>query len=66
MKTFSVQIHNLDRGYFGKGLPEGHFALALRFIFRKPDGTLTAEEADGAIARITAALAQDGMTIRGA
>ena len=58
--------HNLDRGYFGQGLPDGHFALALRFIFRKPDGTLTAEAADGAIEKIKTELAKEGMTVRGA
>jgi phenylalanyl-tRNA synthetase beta subunit len=63
---FLESHHNLDRGFFGKGLPEGHFALAVRFVFRKPDGTLTTEEAEAGLEKIRAALAKIGVTVRGA
>jgi phenylalanyl-tRNA synthetase beta chain len=60
------QVSNLDRGFHGNGLPEGHFALAVRFTFRKPDGTLTTEEAEAGLEKIKAALAKIGVTVRGA
>ncbi len=63
---FLENHHNLDRGFFGKGLPDGHFALAMRFTFRKPDGTRTAEEAEAGLEKIRAALAKIGVTVRGA
>lgn len=57
-------VNNLDRGFTGASIPAGHRALAVRFTFRNPDDTLTAEAAEADLAKIRAALAALGVTVR--
>ena len=47
---------NLERVDFvttfrGKQIGDGRKSVSLRLIFRKPDGTMTSEEADASVAR---------------
>ncbi len=59
-----ASVRNLDLGFTGKGIPEGHRALAVRFAFRNPDDTLTAEAAEAALAVIRGALGKLGIAVR--
>jgi phenylalanyl-tRNA synthetase beta chain len=45
--------------YRGKGVPEGARSLAFRLRFQSPERTLTDEEVDGAVARVTERLKSD-------
>jgi phenylalanyl-tRNA synthetase beta chain len=52
--------------YQGEGVPEGHRSLAMRFRFRAPDRTLTDEEVEKAMQRITHRFAEEwGVHVRG-
>ena len=65
---YLAQIGNLDMGYVGgEKDPEflNRYALAVRFTFRNPAGTLTAEAVDGEMVSVTSALALIGVTVRG-
>ena len=50
--------------YRGKQIPEGKKSVALRLVLRRPDGTLTHDEADAMQARILAALKSLGAELR--
>ena len=66
---YLAQVGNIDMGYVGaENDPEFHnrYALAVRFTFRNPEGTLTAGVVDAEMATLTAALAAFGVTVRGA
>jgi phenylalanyl-tRNA synthetase beta chain len=52
--------------YQGKGLPNGKKSLALRYVFRAPDRTLTTDEVSAIRAKLIAAAAEIGATLRGA
>ncbi len=53
--------------YEGENIPEGTRSIAWRLRFRSPDRTLTDEEVDAAIRRITSALEEKlDVGIRGA
>jgi phenylalanyl-tRNA synthetase beta chain len=51
--------------YQGKGLPNGKKSLALRYVFRAPDRTLTTEEVSAIRATLIAAAAEIGASLRG-
>ncbi len=51
--------------YRGKQIGEGRKSVSLRLVFRKPDGTMTSEEADAEVARaVTVLKAELGAEIR--
>ena len=51
--------------YRGKPLPAGQKSVTLTLVFRKPEGTLTREEADAAVTRVVhEASAKLGATLR--
>jgi phenylalanyl-tRNA synthetase beta chain len=52
--------------YQGKGVGEGHKNLALRYVFRAPDHTLTTEEVAGLRQTLIAAATGVGAVLRGA
>lgn len=45
--------------YAGKGLPEGKKSVAMHLTFSAPDRTLTSEEVDGLVSRITTGLKKE-------
>jgi phenylalanyl-tRNA synthetase beta chain len=52
----ALKLANLERVDFvttfrGKQIGDGRKSVSLRLIFRKPDGTMTSEEADASVAR---------------
>ena len=65
-----LQMANLEACQFvttyrGKPLDKGKKSVTVKLVFRKPDGTLTAEDADGAIqAVVTKAATSLGATLR--
>ena len=51
--------------YRGSGLPAGHKSLAVRYVYRAPDHTLTTEEAASVRNDVIAAAAAVGAVLRG-
>ncbi len=51
--------------YRGKGVGEGKKSVAFRMVFRAGDRTLTGAEVDAEVAKVAAALAALGATVRG-
>ncbi|MEY3021499.1 MAG: phenylalanine--tRNA ligase subunit beta, partial [Planctomycetota bacterium] len=50
----------------GRQIGEGRKSVSLRLVFRKPDGTMTSDEADASVARAIARLRESvGAEIRG-